>query len=42
MPRSTVLEKPTVEIQGNVDVDVELIWAGGSEIVEVRETTKKA
>jgi hypothetical protein len=40
-PRSTVLEKPSVEISGNLDVDVELIWAGNSELIEVRSGNRK-
>ena len=39
-PRATVLDRPTVEITSNVDVDVELSWAGGSELVEVRAARK--
>ena len=39
-PRTTVLEKPTVEISSDMDVNVELVWAGGSEIVEVRAAGK--
>ena len=39
-PRATVLDRPTVEITGDLDVDVELIWAGGSEIVQVRSSRK--
>jgi glycogen debranching enzyme len=34
--RATVLDKPSVRISGNVDVVVELIWAGGTELIEVR------
>jgi len=35
-----VLDRPIVEITSNVDVDIELTWAGGSEIVSVRATAK--
>jgi len=39
-PRASVLDRPIVEITSNVDVDIELTWAGGSEIVSVRATAK--
>jgi hypothetical protein len=39
-PRATVLEKPTVEITSDIDIKVELVWAGGSETVEVRAASK--
>jgi len=35
-PRASVLDRPIVEITGNLDVDIELTWAGGSELVSVR------
>ncbi|MEO6600382.1 MAG: trehalase family glycosidase, partial [Polyangiaceae bacterium] len=38
--RATVLDRPEVVITGNVDIDVELHWAGGSELFEVRAPTK--
>jgi hypothetical protein len=39
-PRASVLDRPSVEITSNVDVVVELSWAGGSETMEVRATGK--
>jgi len=39
-PRTTVLERPVVEIEGDVDVTVELIWASGSELIDVRASAK--
>jgi len=41
-PRATVADKPSVEISSNLDIDVELVWAGGSEVIEVRAASDGA